>query len=318
MLNNINDYLTRIDNMQIYEKDYDVLNKLLNLEHDLFIKILEEILLGTIYISDLEAIFSDDSYKNILSRELEHQKHLKEKQDIIINKLKDMANVRNIVDISNFEYITNIRKIIFTEKDKLRLSELLDNLASNNIIFPHNKLTLENLKYYIPDTYQYKDEIIRLVTKKLSAEIYETFRIDRRDSLFYELLQKNSYESINNAILKSVRYKFFKMIETGYFIEKELKQKPNNISFEIINDNGINKVKIGANQELQSFIMPDDFLFSADDPIIPISYDDIQLNEHDIEYMKINGLSSDEMKKMKSLYLTLMREDFLRKNIEIN
>jgi hypothetical protein len=74
-----------VDRMVIYERDYKILSLLIaNLEDALFVKILEEILLGNLFFSDFERIFSDSSYSSTLARNLETQNKLKKELDRLI------------------------------------------------------------------------------------------------------------------------------------------------------------------------------------------------------------------------------------------
>jgi hypothetical protein len=52
-----------------------------NLEDSLFVKILEEILLGNLFLSDFERIFSDSSYASTLKKNLQAQDKLKKELD---------------------------------------------------------------------------------------------------------------------------------------------------------------------------------------------------------------------------------------------
>jgi len=77
--------IAAVDNMAIYEKDYKTLSFLIaNLEDGLFVKILEEILLENLFISDFERIFSDSSYTSVLAKNLEAQDNLKKELDRLI------------------------------------------------------------------------------------------------------------------------------------------------------------------------------------------------------------------------------------------
>jgi hypothetical protein len=74
--------INAVDRMVIYKKDYETLSLLMaNLEDSLFVKILEEILLGNLFFSDFERIFSDSSYSSTLKRNLEAQDKLKKELD---------------------------------------------------------------------------------------------------------------------------------------------------------------------------------------------------------------------------------------------
>jgi hypothetical protein len=70
--------LDLVDKMPIYERDYPIINSLLeNLESSLFVKILEEVLEENIFFSDFERIFPDESYAETLKENLEKQEELR-------------------------------------------------------------------------------------------------------------------------------------------------------------------------------------------------------------------------------------------------
>ena len=90
--------IKRIDNLQIHEKDYDTLLNLLNNADDrFFVKVLEELLEGNLYLQDFERIFSDNRYENVLEQNLMTQRNLqKEIQRLIdyrTNILKEVYNI---------------------------------------------------------------------------------------------------------------------------------------------------------------------------------------------------------------------------------
>jgi hypothetical protein len=77
--------LKAIDDMVLYSEDYKTVSFLMaNLEDSLFVKILEEILLGNLFFSDFERILSDSSYAAVLENNLKAQNDLKTELDRLI------------------------------------------------------------------------------------------------------------------------------------------------------------------------------------------------------------------------------------------
>jgi hypothetical protein len=77
--------ITAIDNMVLYSEDYKTISFLMaNLEDSLFVKILEEILIGNLFFSDFERILSDSSYASVLENNLKAQNDLKTELDRLI------------------------------------------------------------------------------------------------------------------------------------------------------------------------------------------------------------------------------------------
>lgn len=81
---NIYEIEKAIDNMEIYEKDYDTIQLLINnTDISFFTKVLEEVLLGNLYWSDFETILANNEYQELLKNTLETQSKLNEE----INRL---------------------------------------------------------------------------------------------------------------------------------------------------------------------------------------------------------------------------------------
>lgn len=130
--NNIDTLLERIDSMELYTKDYDTINFLLNnVDKKLFTKILEEVLLGNLYWSDFESILSDE-YKDIIGKSLEQQHNLS-------NYIKRYVEFRKSLE-SEYEYNNTTGKIViydsgaddsafFTQEYKRIRDDVLDRLT---------------------------------------------------------------------------------------------------------------------------------------------------------------------------------------------
>jgi len=83
------DMMSAVDQLVIYEKDYETLSLLLNNADDrFFIKVLESIFKGELYIEDFERIFADDTYTNILEQNFKTQLALKTE----VERLLDYRN----------------------------------------------------------------------------------------------------------------------------------------------------------------------------------------------------------------------------------
>lgn len=67
-----------VDKLVVYQKDYETLLLLLNNADDrFFIKVLESIFNGELYLEDFERMFSDDAYANILEQNFKTQQALR-------------------------------------------------------------------------------------------------------------------------------------------------------------------------------------------------------------------------------------------------
>ncbi len=84
------EFIEKINDFPIYEKDYDTLNFLMNnLEPKLFVKIMEELVGGNLFVSDFERIFSDTTYSSVLKDNLEKQAEL----DELLSRVVDFRQI---------------------------------------------------------------------------------------------------------------------------------------------------------------------------------------------------------------------------------
>ena len=73
----VNELLIAIDEMEIYKKDYDIIQTLLNSGDDeFFVKMLEEVINGNLYWSDFEHNLANTNYPDVLRQQLKTQKEL--------------------------------------------------------------------------------------------------------------------------------------------------------------------------------------------------------------------------------------------------
>jgi hypothetical protein len=94
--------LTKIDELVIYQKDYDVIRVLLNNTSDeFFVKVIEEILLGNLYFSDFERIFPSGTYETIIKQNLESQDKLRREIERTIAFRREVENANYNIDLKN-------------------------------------------------------------------------------------------------------------------------------------------------------------------------------------------------------------------------
>jgi hypothetical protein len=211
--------LDKIDRMPIYEKDYKVIESLINVDDRFFVKVMEEILEGNLFFSDFDRIFKDESYASILSRNLEAQDKLRTE----IFRLAEFR--RQILNDPGYSIDLKTINIGVTKTD------------------PGDPLN----------------------------EFYSYERNMAVDNQIYQLLDTISSD---NPELVAVKLRIFKALELGQ-ISKE------------------------------------DFLLFAKDYIVPISEEGQVLDRSDVNFMVENGLTEDQMKKLKALSKFIRRKDSL-------
>jgi len=214
-----NEMLEKIDKLAIYEKDYKVIESLINVDDRFFVKVIEEILEGNLFFSDFERIFQDESYSAILSRNLEAQEKLR----------------------------TEI----------IRLAEF-------------RKQTLNDPSYFI----DLKTISVGVTKTDPSDPLNEFYSYEKNMVVNNQIYQLLDTVSSDSPELVAVKLRIFKALELGQ----------------------INK---------------EDFLLFAKDYIVPISEEGQVLDRSDINFMVENGLTEDQMKKLKALSKFIRRKDSL-------
>lgn len=314
--------LSRIDDMIIYEKDYETILRLMRLlDSKMFTSILEEVILGNLYWSDFEDVLSDTPYSDILPDFIEKQAKL----------TKDIANIiefrktHNLNDDKIIDLKTNLG--LFNDGDNTNYYlEELDNLRNNiiysilnaektdNVIAQAAKVKLynaiENWKAIYKTSFIVGD---KLYSKSLATSIQmdktttpnvyinseKTIKIDLNDRMLYLLTGNDitaTAEIINNAtIINGYSYYFDEMTFELWKINSSENVKNTSVSG--------GKIVYTSNSTSYTFefINPNDILLSATEFIIPIYEEYHVLSAADREYMTINNIDEDEMIKLKAV-----------------
>ena len=171
--------LNGIDNMtNLREKDYATIDFLLkNTSPRLFTKIIEEILLGNLYISDFESLLSDsqrEKYNAIIQQEAE-----------LVDYMAKLTKFRNDVHAQSKTYIDTKAKPIKENKD---YTEEQKTALIADITKKHE------IPVYIPN------------------EIYEAnkeYKAFVKDNILLSLFES---EHSDNAILKEIKLELYKKI----------------------------------------------------------------------------------------------------------
>lgn len=97
-----NEIFFLIDQMEFKEKDYETLIFLMdNLTDDLFVKILEEILGGNLFIQDFEQNIGN-FYTNLLKRNLENQEKLTREVERLVNYRRNILGEDFAINFDSF------------------------------------------------------------------------------------------------------------------------------------------------------------------------------------------------------------------------
>lgn len=194
-----NELISYINDTTFYKEDAEIINNMINnMDSRLFVKVVEEIMLGNLYWSDFKPIYNDDKFSTVISDSIKSQSEFNERLQQFIS------------------YHNNI----------------------NNSVF---------------------DTLVNTNSKVIS--------IEKRNKIYSLLLSENK-----NPI---DQYYTNKMID--YLLEDDSDE----------NDRIL------------------DMLLSADEYVVPVSWEDIEVNDVDLAYCSSNNIKIDDFKKTKSLALYL-------------
>jgi len=168
----INDFLKKIDAMEIYEKDYETIQNLLNNVDDrLFVKIIEEVINGNLFFSDFERVFQDTKYVDILKANFESQQKLSTELSRLIDFRKNILGEKYYYnDASN----TKIG-IPLQPKDG-KYSDFYQTISDE---------TLSELYYQLFDVMENDNDIVRASKIRIYETLFQNQQFNKDDLLFF-------------------------------------------------------------------------------------------------------------------------------------
>ncbi len=193
--------IKRIRNMIFYEEEYDVLNKLLIYCDDvLFVKIMEEVLLGNLSFSDFEDLFASDEYQNLMSNNIRFQSVF---NDYCL-KYKEYLYDKNLIsDWSLVLLMTTSKSIVDIDKKNKLFSILLR--KNDNILVDLYKNIL------IEDVLQHPENIDNLLFSINNYRVpidYDHIILDDSDIMFMneQNISEEDMKKIKSLTLQSAVY----------------------------------------------------------------------------------------------------------------
>jgi hypothetical protein len=200
-----------VQDLPIYEKDYNTILFLMNnLEPKLFVKIIEEIVEGNLFISDFERIFSDEAYSDMLKNNLEKQAELDAKMKKLINFRKTILNDETFTldPKTNFIGIRRVNKETdpgyeFYEEERQRvrdnlISELFYTMSNDSDIVRAVKLRLYRLILMNQSAYSPDDLLIFAKSYIIPLSIEE----ETLDKFDYEFMFSNGITELEMKKVK--------------------------------------------------------------------------------------------------------------------
>jgi len=163
--------LRKIDELVIYEKDYDTIRFLLNNTTDeFFVKVIEEVLLGNLFFSDFERIFPSGTYETIIKQNLETQDKLRKEIE------RTIAFRREFGENSNYTIdLKNTRLGVFLPDEGTDIYNFYQD-EKNNVI--------NNQIYELLETIPTDNDVVRTVKFKIYQALEEG-KINKEDFLLF-------------------------------------------------------------------------------------------------------------------------------------
>lgn len=173
--------ISMINEMTIREKDYPIMMSLLNTKDpNLISAILEEILKGNLYWSDLQACLPENKYDNILSQTLPTQKALMKRVSamITLNKFRKLNEheLNNLIRNTAIINVPQNDKIYNEEKTKARddlITSLYNINSDDTSIERSSKIALMNMVM--------NAEFLKSLSKEELSEKYYIYNNTVRD-----------------------------------------------------------------------------------------------------------------------------------------
>jgi hypothetical protein len=146
------DILRKIDEMVIYEKDYKIIEMLLETTSEkFFVKVLEEVFSGNLFFSDFETVFQDSSYETMLRQNLEIEEKLQKEIKRTLAFRKEMDSTYTINPLTTRLGITlpdetdlvyDYYKEIKNETIQRSISQMFNSLSSDNDLLKASKFKI--------------------------------------------------------------------------------------------------------------------------------------------------------------------------------
>lgn len=155
-----NELISYISSTTFYKEDAEIINSMINsMDSRLFVKVVEEIMLGNLYWSDFKPIYNDDKFSTVISDSVKSQSEFNE-------RLQQFISYHNNISNSVFDTLVNTNsKVISIEKRNKIYSLLLSENKNPVDQYYTNKM----IDYLLEDD---SDENDRILDMLLSADEY--------------------------------------------------------------------------------------------------------------------------------------------------
>lgn len=140
--------LIKSDNFKIYENEYPIICKLLDeLDDRLFVKVIEEIILGNLTWMNFKELFNDDKYTKVFNKNIEDQYNFNERYTIFMSYINDLISANKISNDISYNALLCLNKTVIDIDKRNKLYSLFLSENSNPINEIYKNIFLETLLY---------------------------------------------------------------------------------------------------------------------------------------------------------------------------
>lgn len=350
----VNELLIAIDEMEIYKKDFDVIQSLLDSGDDeFFVKMLEEVINGHLYWSDFEHNLANTNYPTVLREQLKTQKELNDTIRKIIllrrtinpdyvytNQGTSLGIVKQ--EPGNDTEEQRIQSFYESQMDTIRgniLYDLTTAKPDDTILETAFKTRIYNalrngelvLKYNSDSNVtktqnDFGDEIdvngnkFTITDTEILIEnpVYEEVLEPKNEEVwsYYEKNQSGDYYMTDDVRLEYEIDEGNTFVEgvTYYELTGGLFIKVTDATRDSTKEYYTMKKYYRMTQEKHEYINPNDIFLNVQNYIIPIHANYQVLDAFDIAYMKANNIKEDHMKQIKMISMEMRRDNFGRED----
>jgi hypothetical protein len=187
---NLKQFLRKVDNMDIYERDYDTIIKLMNNTDDrFFVKVMEEVVNGNLFFSDFERVFQDDAYADILKTNLEAQAKLE-------------SDISRLIDFRKNILLESYANEAATTRMGMTQQFLDDKYY--NFYNEQSEKTVKELYYQLFNNTDNESEIVKAAKLRVYDTVFnQSGQLTKDDILFFKESQiipiDASYQVLNQS-----------------------------------------------------------------------------------------------------------------------
>ena len=302
----INELLDAVDEMELYKKDYDVIQTLLDTGDDeFFVKMLEEVLMGNLYWSDFEHNLANTNYPEILKDQLKSQAKLNDyvRKIIFLRKSIDSEyeydnSIMSLGLVNQYGVNEKTKEFYQEEFMKIRGNLLYDLTESN----PNDTVLEMAFKTRIYNALR-NGEI--LLQKIKEGSISEDGRIKDSNGDDTKFLVTDTEILVGDPIYEKVTdpkneevWSYYEFDGENYYLTEDTVIVPGTDYYI-------------ATQEKHEYINPNDIFLHIQNYIIPVHSSLITLDSFDRTFMNQHKISEDTMKQIKMQSLLLREKNFI-------